>query len=87
MEYYAEHSQTKKRDLLESIEIAKKQLGKAEVANIEKRVGGGSGMKKGATQHGGCGNGMMMMTGNEANGVGSHQSVGGAGKVTSPIIQ
>jgi hypothetical protein len=74
MEYYSEHSQTKKRDLLESIEIAKKQLGKADVANLEKRLaktatGEGSGTKKGGTQqHQSSGNGMMIQGGSEANG-------------------
>jgi hypothetical protein len=36
---YPEYSQTKKRDLLESIEIAKKQMSKAEAAMLEKKLG------------------------------------------------
>jgi hypothetical protein len=36
---YPEFSKTKKRDLLESIETARKSLGKAEAGILEKRMG------------------------------------------------
>ena len=36
---YPEYSKTKKRDLLESIETARKSLGKAEAVILEKRMG------------------------------------------------
>ena len=36
---YSEHSKTKKRDLLESIETARKSMGKADALLLEKRLG------------------------------------------------
>lgn len=40
---YSEYSKTKKRDLLESIETARKSMGKAEAMLLEKRLGKSAG--------------------------------------------
>ena len=37
---YQEHSKTKKRDLLESIETARKSMNKSDALILEKRLGG-----------------------------------------------